>query len=239
MKPIRMGLFALACLLGTPATAATLLNGSFENTFLWGSRSGAVTTAPAGWTNTSGAYEVMGSYWQAAHGVRSLSLGQAQMVQFIDNLVVGATYQLGFSMAGDPTGGPTVKTLEAEVLGHTLGRYDINTKGRSRFDMGWTRETLVFTAKTSQVAIRFSSLTPGGFGAALDHVTLARQWFDPRPIEQIPWDIGPKLPFPVQTASGYSSLAGLAAPAAPVPLPGSAALLLGGLGLLATRSRRT
>ena len=101
-----------------PANAG-FINGSFELGTDPGSYltlNGDDSSAITGWTVVGGtnAIDYIGSYWDASDGYRSLDLngnpGPGGIEQIV-NTICGKTYEITFDMAGNPDGGPTIKSL--------------------------------------------------------------------------------------------------------------------------------
>lgn len=166
-----------AILLAGAAHASIVTNGSFESP---GSFAGsfktynAGSTAITGWTVGSGSVDLINSYWQAADGSYSLDMsgGSAGSIwQTISGLLTGKSYILSFALAGNPDRAG-VKSLTAEVSG-TSGTYTFDSTGKSRSAMGWTTETLGFTASGNSATLRFTSNTNNAYGPALDNVSVA------------------------------------------------------------------
>jgi choice-of-anchor C domain-containing protein len=161
-------------LVGISAAAGpTIVNGSFETgtspgVFLPLS-SGDSTTIP-GWTVTSGTVDYIGTYWQAADGVRSLDLrgSGAGAVRQTFATTVGTSYRVTFSMSGNPVGGAGTKTMTADTGGTpTVFTYVV---GAVNPDMKWAKKTFLFTAVAVTTALTFTSTTSGVYGPALDNV---------------------------------------------------------------------
>lgn len=151
-------------------------NGSFET----GVAPGVFTQLLAGnstsiddWTVVSGSIDYIGTYWVSSDGNRSLDLtgsnGQPGAVSQTLATVTGHTYVITFDLAGNPAGGPVVKTLEVDA-GDTPTTYTFDTTGRTLTNMGWTEETFTFTATGVSTTLTFTSLDPGFYGPALDNV---------------------------------------------------------------------
>ena len=178
---------SLACTSGA-AFASPFTNGSFET---GGSIGGSGFSSLAGGDTSITGWEVVpvgidyiGGYWTAADGSRSLDLNEFNvggMKQTFDT-VAGQAYTVTFAMAGNPAGGPTVKTLTAEVTGGSLLPFAFDTAGKSLSNMGWTDMSFTFTAAGASTTLTFLSTTladsgnatyPHAFGPALDNVRVS------------------------------------------------------------------
>lgn len=177
MKRILALSFALA-LGGSGLSAATLTNGSFETPLL---NVGAFATLPSGstlidgWTVGGTSIDWIGGYWQNADGIRSIDLsgGNAGSIsQDITGLTIGARYDLSFALAGNPAGGPAVKTVNVSV-GDENANFTFDTTGKTLAAMGWVMKTFRFTAGATTERLTFTSLNNTAYGPALDKVSIA------------------------------------------------------------------
>lgn len=152
-----------------------LVNGSFESgpaPAYYGSLFLNGSTAITGWV-------VVGTDIQycshpfvfAADGLRSIDLngnnpgGVEQSV----TTVPGDFYTLQFRLAGTPQQG--TQWVRVSAAGQWQD-YSFNASSTSFQSMGWVERIFVFRAVASSTAVRFSSLSPGGFGPFIDHVRL-------------------------------------------------------------------
>lgn len=168
-------------LAGSALAVSPISNGSFET---GPANPGAFDTLSAGdtsitgWTVTTGDIDYINSYWQSSDGNRSLDMNGAQPGGISQNLVTapGHTYKVTFDLAGNPVGGPAVKTLDVDSGGLPT-TYSFDTTGRSVTDMGWTSETYMFTASGTSTPLTFTSTTGSGlgnfWGPALDNVAVS------------------------------------------------------------------
>ncbi len=158
------------------AGAATVANGSFEDTtFVGGFQN---TTSLNGWTVESGTVDLINTYWASSEGTHNVDMsGSAPAVisQVISGLDVGESYALTFDLSGNPDGPPVVKSLLAAIGGTAaMFTFDSSTTVRPAA-MNWTPMVLRFTAEASSLTLRFSSMndTVGFYGAALDNVAIS------------------------------------------------------------------
>jgi choice-of-anchor C domain-containing protein len=168
------------------ADASVFQNGSFESGL---ASIGSFTTLNAGdstsitgWTVASGNIDYIGNYWTSANGNRSLDLNglvPGSIAQTFD-VIPGQKYQVTFDLAGNPAGGPTLKTLTT-TAGITALFSSFDTTGKSLSNMGWTPVSFDFTAIGSTETLTFASTTSGdsgsstyptAFGPALDNVSV-------------------------------------------------------------------
>lgn len=189
MKKLAYVLLVAGAITGsvTAASAAPILtNGSFETP---GGGANFTTLSAgdssiAGWTVGGGGIDYIGSYWQASDGRSSLdlnSLNPGSISQTITGLNVGAKYRLIFDIAGNPDGGPTVKSLDVLLDGISQDTESFDTTGTSRSAMGWSTRSFDFTATSTSQLLAFVSTTTGNsgngtypfaFGPALDNVSI-------------------------------------------------------------------
>lgn len=195
-KPIV--LLALSVAMGGAAQAAPFQNGSFET----GPAAGSFVNLPAGntqitgWTVTGANIDYIGTYWTAADGSRSLDLsgGSAGGVQQAFDTQAGHVYRVSFSLAGNPTCAPTIKTVQVQATGGASTNYTFDVTGHSQASMGWTTQIYTFTATGSTSTLSFTSLDNTPCGPALDNVVVT--------------DVTP-APVPTLSQWGLVGLAGL------------------------------
>ncbi|MFI2184249.1 choice-of-anchor C family protein [Streptomyces sioyaensis] len=115
--------------------------------------------------------------WQPANGTQSLDLNgdlPAPANGAISQSVAtepGQQYTVRFSLAGNPTCGPAVKSLTVQVAGASKD-ISFDTTGHSASAMGWRPETVRFTAAGDRTTLRVASTTdPNSVcGPAIDDV---------------------------------------------------------------------
>ncbi len=186
----------LACALPGASLAAPFTNGGFEQGTDTGG--GFVTlpngsTAITGWTITAGDVDYIGPYWQAGEGSRSLDMVGCQpgsISQTFDTLA-GARYQVSFLMAGNPDGGPTVKSLRATAAGASQD-FTFDITGATRGDMRWASRSFSFVATGTSTTLTFSNTSSAAScaGAALDGVSVVLSAPPPPafiPVDGAPW----------------------------------------------------
>jgi choice-of-anchor C domain-containing protein len=171
--------------LSTVSMAAPFQNGSFEDgpddiggfiTLFAGE------TDITGWTVSSGSIDLIGSYWEASDGDRSIDLngnGLGAISQAFDT-EPGAVYQVVFDMAGNPDG-QGLKVLLASA-NSTANEYEFGSTGKTRGEMGWTEMSFIFQASSDSTTLEFASVSPrGAYGPALDNVRVILIPFKPFP----------------------------------------------------------
>lgn len=160
-----------------PASAATIINGSFE----WGTDPLSIThlnagdTSITGWTIGGNSIDYVGGWWMAQDGVRSIDLsgsGAGNIAQAI-NTVIGRKYTVSFYLSGNSDAGPLVKSMRAQASGSAAQTYTFNATHSTHVAMGWLPATYAFTATSASTTLRFASLNEGVAGPALDNVTIA------------------------------------------------------------------
>ena len=170
--------------------AALFVNGSFESATVNPANStfgfvglNAGDTSITGWIVDRDNIDYIGSYWQASNGVRSIDLDGVQpgSISQTFETVIGSTYQVGFDLAGNPDGPPTIKHLQVSagndsaIFQFDITGHGICSPGCGGQSMGYQHHSFFFTATAPTSTLRFSSLSPpnGAFGPALDNVTVS------------------------------------------------------------------
>ena len=101
-----------------------------------------------------------------------LAVGAGSLSQNLSGLTIGQQYTVSFDMAGNPDGGPTIKSLQ--VTGRASSTvYGFNSAGQTKTDMGWAAQTFIFVANATSTTLTFLSLTGTAYGPALVNVTIA------------------------------------------------------------------
>jgi choice-of-anchor C domain-containing protein len=157
-----------------------LQNGSFEATSLIGMDPFYALPLPSGSTSIFG-WTVGGlgiqlmhdpSVWQASQGSFSLNLNSTSGAGSISQTfttIPGDLYRVSFDLAGDPGGGLPVKTLRVSAA-YLIRDFTFDTTGKTTTNMGWTGQTLTFTAQAATTTLVFQSQDNGANGPALDNV---------------------------------------------------------------------
>jgi choice-of-anchor C domain-containing protein len=176
---------AATLLLGATGASANLItNGDFET----GTDPGSFTTITApgaltGWNVDSGSIDYIGSYWQDASvvGTRSVDLSgnDAGSIRQSFPTTASGLYEVKFSLSGNPDGARGIKTLHVSLT-NSLSvlilqqdfTFDTSVASNDSNNMGWVAKSLVFQAVDSETTLRFLSLTSGGWGPALDEVSV-------------------------------------------------------------------
>jgi choice-of-anchor C domain-containing protein len=184
-----------------PASATTpvLQNGSFESGNYVDGGSGfdtlpAGSTDMTGWTVTAGSVDWIGTYWNAQDGSQSLDMngtGPGSIAQTLST-VSGDSYFVQFELAGNPAGGPSVKTLDVSVGGLPTTYTFTNSSTTTLVSMGWIPEGYNFTATSSSTTLTFSgdSSNLTDFGPALDNVSVTQIVASGAQCKNGGWQIG-------------------------------------------------
>jgi choice-of-anchor C domain-containing protein len=183
MHPLRLTTVLAAALASASgavfaAGGNPVANGGFEASgpiAAWRSLS-AGSTAVSGWRVTSGTGALVGGFWHANSGANSLEVGSPGAGTIAQTIatVAGRRYRLTFALAGNPDGPPRVKTLVVSA-GPVTRRFAFDVAGRSRSAMGWTAESVDFTAASGATVIAFARVDGGAsawFGPAIDDVAV-------------------------------------------------------------------
>lgn len=177
MKKVKSLLIISVILLNLAGSSAfaAITNGSFETgtnpvSFL---TLNPGDTDLTGWTIT-GQIDYIGSYWQASDGSRSIDLSgfSAGSIQQDIATIAGLTYIINFDMAGNPDGGPTIKSLNLEAVGIDSQIFNFDITGKTTANMGWQTNQWFFVADSSLTTLKFTSLSDTGWGPALDNISV-------------------------------------------------------------------
>ncbi|MFD7982017.1 choice-of-anchor C family protein [Kitasatospora indigofera] len=168
---------------GATASAQTVSrfdDGSFENPRAavnsFNTLTAGQTVGP--WRVTAGSVDLIGAgFWQAAEGDQSVDLngrGPGAVAQTFST-VPGATYTVTYALAGNPGGGPALKTGSALVDGQDFQDFSFNTTGKSFTNMGYVNRQFTFRATGAATDIAFASTTTTGpYGPVVDDVRIER-----------------------------------------------------------------
>ncbi|MFF7348901.1 choice-of-anchor C family protein [Streptomyces antimycoticus] len=184
MSPIRIFVTSLAVagvLAGTGAGAASAAavsrfdDGSFETPAVGVNTFGTVvaggTIGP--WKVTSGNVDHIGDgFWQAAEGGQSVDLngtGAGTVAQTFTT-VPGKRYTVTYSLAGNPAGGPTVKTGSVLVDGQNFRNFTFDITGKSFGNMGYVTQEVTFVARGTSTTLAFASTNNSAYGPVIDDV---------------------------------------------------------------------
>lgn len=89
--------------------------------------------------------------------------------------VIGQEYRITFSLAGNPDGGPSIRTLKTSVTGSPDQTYSFTVGPEiTRTNMGWQTFTYQFTASDIASLLTFTSATnpDTSYGPVLDNVSI-------------------------------------------------------------------
>lgn len=170
---------AVSTLVGGAAQAATIQNGSFEDSSFTGGFTtvGAGGAGVSGWTVGGAGVDLINTLWNHADGNYSLDLsaGNAGSVsQTVNDLVVGQYYKLTFSLAGNVDGGNAIKTLDLTIsMNNVNEQFNFDTTGNSRPNMNWEDQAVTFQAQATTGLLTFASQNNSAYGPALDNVAIA------------------------------------------------------------------
>lgn len=182
-------LFVLCCIVAafasTAASANLITNGSFESGIDPGilTTLNATSTAIVGWTVTEGSIDYIGTYWTASDGARSLDLAGrgAGAITDLFNTAIGTPYILQFDLAGNSGGGDPVKIMDvtirqagSDASTWVTQSFTFDTAGKSRTNMGWVTDSLLFNGFGANTEIVFASgMGTSPYGPALDNVRVS------------------------------------------------------------------
>jgi choice-of-anchor C domain-containing protein len=167
---------SLAILSASSARANLIMNGSFELGIPEQNSVPVGSTGITGWTVTRDQIDLVGSYWSASDGVRSLDLNGTPGVGGIAqsfSTVPGHIYDVQFDQAANPSLGGRISTMAVTAAGQTAN-FSFDDTGDTFTDMGWVRRDWEFNAVDSSTTLEFYSLDTSNpnYGPALDHVVV-------------------------------------------------------------------
>ncbi|MGK5531129.1 choice-of-anchor C family protein [Streptomyces sp. URMC 129] len=151
-------------------------NGSFESPF---ARTDSFTNFPAGqfigpWQVSSGSVDLVDDgLWQAAEGDQSLDLNGSNTGAVAQTFTTtpGETYTVTYALAGNPAGGPALKTGRVLLDGQNIQDFSFDITGTSLTDMGYIKRQVTFVATGATTTLSFVSTTPGSaYGPVIDDV---------------------------------------------------------------------
>ncbi|RKN45027.1 choice-of-anchor C family protein [Streptomyces hoynatensis] len=162
-------------------TDATILvsrfdDGSFEYPI---ARADAFTTYQAGqaigpWTVTGGAVDLVDDgFWQAAEGNQSLDLNATVPGTVAQTFTTtpGQTYTVTYALAGNPGGGPALRTGRVLLDGQDIQDFSFDVTGKTYTDMGYIKRQATFVATTATTTLGFASTTANSaYGPVIDDV---------------------------------------------------------------------
>ena len=122
-----------------------------------------------GWTVVGGNISYVGSRWQPSQGLRSIGLLCGGGISQTFRTDPEQDYEVRFSMAGDPTELPAVKSVTLS-FGADRRVLTFDTTGRSLGDMGWDSRAWIFTATEETTTVAFHSPMAECSTPAVDNV---------------------------------------------------------------------
>jgi choice-of-anchor C domain-containing protein len=180
------------------ALAAGITNGSFESGAYVGGTYDTLAAGTAnagamtGWTVTAGTVDWIHGYWTSEDGSYSVDMNGTPTTDVASTVGTitqtfdtspNSTYVVQFWLAGNPDGGPAIKTLWVSATGTAPESFSFDTATgynggpTSDANMGWVQETYSFVAIGSSTALTFAA-DPGNTsnnGPALDNVTVTAE----------------------------------------------------------------
>lgn len=125
------------------------------------------------WTIATGSVDLNGEgFYQAADGVQTLDLNGSYpgTVSQTFSTVPLFKYEVSFALAGNPDGGPAVKTGQVLVNGKAVTNFSFDITGKTRANMGFVTEEFTFLATSNSTTLQFASTTSGAYGPVIDNV---------------------------------------------------------------------
>jgi choice-of-anchor C domain-containing protein len=183
---MKLAAAALVLVFGSTAFADLVSNGGFE-IYLDTNNGGTIPTSAfsfstmspsdsslTGWTLGGSGIDLIQMYWVNhgnGHSIDLASTGDGSISQTLTT-VVGQIYELRFWMAGIPTGGPTVKTLDVTLGSTTFTNVAFDSSSSSTGSMGWTEMVFKWTATSTSSTLQFTSTSGTNSGPALDDISV-------------------------------------------------------------------
>ncbi|MFI0780627.1 choice-of-anchor C family protein [Streptomyces sp. NPDC021212] len=187
MSPIRtfVAVAIIAGVLTGAGTGAALAapaashfdDGSFETP-----RVAANTFVNVGTGGTIGPWQVAagnvdhigGGFWQAAEGDQSVDLNgdNAGTVSQNFTTVPGKRYTVTYSLAGNPAGGPAIRTGKVLVDGQNFQDFTFDVTGKTMANMGYVTHEVSFVATGPTTTLAFASTLSGAYGPVIDDVSV-------------------------------------------------------------------
>jgi choice-of-anchor C domain-containing protein len=122
-----------------------------------------------GWSVVGGSISYVGAKWQPAQGLRSIGLPCGGGISQTFKTDPDEKYEVRFSMAGDPTARPTIKSVTVS-FGANRRVFTFDTTGHSFGAMGWDSRSWIFTATGESATVVFQSPTAECSTVAVDNV---------------------------------------------------------------------
>jgi choice-of-anchor C domain-containing protein len=130
------------------------------------------------WTVTRGSIDQIGrGYWQAADSRQSIDLNgrSAGTIRTTAATQPSVRYRVSYFLAGNPAGGPAVKTGRVLVNGTVRQTFSFDTTGRTFASMGYVRKSFVFVGTGGPATIDFASTSgPTAYGPVIDKTSAVR-----------------------------------------------------------------
>ncbi|RKT18654.1 choice-of-anchor C domain-containing protein [Streptomyces sp. 1114.5] len=125
------------------------------------------------WKVVSGSVDLIGAgFWQAAEGDQSLDLngGNSGTVSQAFTTVPGTTYSVTYALAGNPGGGPALRTGRVTIDGQSFQDFTFDVTGKTMAAMGYVGRQFTFVAQNSSTTLGFVSTVAGAYGPVIDNV---------------------------------------------------------------------
>jgi choice-of-anchor C domain-containing protein len=133
------------------------------------------------WTVTAKNVDLNGrGKYQAADGVQSVDLngnGPGGVARSFDTYTFPLplyTYVVTYCLAGNPDGGPAVKTGQVLVDGAPAQSFSFDITGKSPSNMGYLPQSVTFTSAGPSAKVEFRSTTADAYGPVIDKVAFKK-----------------------------------------------------------------
>jgi choice-of-anchor C domain-containing protein len=122
-----------------------------------------------GWSVVGGNISYVGAKWQPAQGLRSIGLPCGGGISQTFKTEPKEKYEVRFSMAGDPTARPAVKSVTVS-FGADRRVFTFDTTGHSFGEMGWDSRSWIFTATGESATVVIQAPKAACSTVAVDNV---------------------------------------------------------------------
>ncbi|MFE6050935.1 choice-of-anchor C family protein [Kitasatospora sp. NPDC056446] len=125
------------------------------------------------WRVVSGSVDLIGAgFWQAAEGDQSVDLNGADSGTIAQTFatVPGTTYSVTYALAGNPAGGPVLRTGRVRIDGQNFQDFTFDITGKTMAAMGYVGRQFSFVAQNSGTTLSFVSTVAGPYGPVIDNV---------------------------------------------------------------------
>jgi choice-of-anchor C domain-containing protein len=130
-----------------------------------------------GWKLERGSVDIVGEWWDAAHGHQSLDLNGQEPATISQAIKTepGRRYLLKFAAVASPDAPQGTLSFEVHWAGKSVGTIKVDQKDstqRSHHKMRWERHEFELKATDAKTTLAFVSTTDGAWGPVIDDISL-------------------------------------------------------------------